>query len=156
MAGRQGEDAFRSMQGQLGLRPVNHSLEDRCRAHIWITVLAYRLQRWTEHSLKLVGYKCTWRRLKRSLETHCHATVIMPAAQGLEHHNRKLGRPDRIQKLVCTLLGIVCKALPVRRRTYRISRCAETQCQRIRNMLRPSCLHFVSAEVGLGITPVGF
>ena len=120
------EDAFRSMKGQLGLRPVNHSLEDRCRAHIWITVLAYHLQRWTEHSLKLAGYECTWRRLKRSLETHCYATVIMPTAEGLEHHNRKPGRPDQIQKLVYTLLGIDWKALPVRRRTYKIAQCAKT------------------------------
>jgi hypothetical protein len=55
------EDAFRSMKSDLGLRPFHHQLERRCRAHIWITILAYHLMRWIEHSLELSGYHCTWR-----------------------------------------------------------------------------------------------
>jgi len=120
------EDAFRSMKDGLGLRPVNHSLADRCRAHVWITVLAYHLQRWTEHSLKLAGYECTWRRLRRSLETHGYATVIVPTAGGLEHHSRKPGRPNHLQKLVYGLLGIDWKSLPVTRRTYKTGTCTKT------------------------------
>lgn len=120
------EDAFRSMKSELGLRPFYHQLERRCRAHIWITVLAYHLQRWVEHSLKLSGYECTWKRLKRRLKTHCYATVITPTEEQLEHHDRKPGRPNEVQRLIYSLLGIDWKDLPVTRRTYKTGQCAKT------------------------------
>jgi hypothetical protein len=119
------EDAFRSMKSDLGLHPFHHQLAERCRAHIWITVLAYHLLRWTEHSLKLSGYESTWRTLRRKLDTHCYATLIVPDADGFEHHIRKPGRPNQIQKLIYTLLGIEWTVLPVRRRTYK-GQCAKT------------------------------
>jgi len=119
------EDAFRNMKSDLGLHPFHHQLARRCRAHIWITVLAYHLLRWTEHSLKLSGYDSTWRALRRKLDTHCYATLIIPDADGFEHHIRKPGRPNPIQKLIYTLLGIDWTALPVQRRTYK-GQCAKT------------------------------
>lgn len=120
------EDAFRSMKSNLGLRPFNHQLAERCRAHIWITVLAYHLQRWTEFSLKLAGYECTWSRLKRKLQTHCYATVIVPTDNDLVHHTRKPGKPNQVQRLIYSLLGIDCTSLPVTRRTYKTATCAKT------------------------------
>lgn len=119
------EDSFRSMKSELGLRPFHHQMQRRCRAHIWITVLAYHLLRWTEFSLKLQGYECTWNTLKRRLKTHCYATVVIPTAEGLEHHRRKPGRPNQTQKLIYSLLGIDWHCLPVRARTYRRSQCAK-------------------------------
>ena len=119
------EDAFRAMKTDLGLRPFNHQLEKRCRAHIWITVLAYHLLRWTEFSLKLAGYECTWRTLKRRLQTHCYATVIIPTAKGLVHHNRKPGRPNEVQRLIYRLLGIDWRSLPTQHRTYKRTQCAK-------------------------------
>jgi hypothetical protein len=119
------EDAFRSMKSDLGLHPFHHQLADRCRAHIWITVLAYHLLRWTEHSLKLSGYDCTWRTLRRRLDTHCYTTLIVPDADGLEHHLRKPGRPNPVQKLIYSLLGIDWTNLPIRRHTYQTNECAK-------------------------------
>ena len=120
------EDAFRSMKSELGLHPFHHQLARRCQAHIWITVLAYHLLRWTEHSLKLSGYECTWRTLRRRLDTHCYATLILEDDTGLEVHLRKAGRPNAVQKLVYTLLGIDWNALPTSRRTYKTGKCAKT------------------------------
>ena len=120
------EDAFRSMKSELGLHPFHHQLARRCRAHIWITVLAYHLLRWTEHSLKLSGYECTWRTLRRKLETHCYATLIMEDDTGLEIHLRKPGRPNAVQKLVYSLLGIDWRSLPQTRRLYQNGECAKT------------------------------
>lgn len=119
------EDAFRSMKSDLGLRPFNHQLERRCRAHIWITILAYHLLRWTEHSLKLTGYECTWRTLRRRLQTHCYATLIIPTAEGVIHHTRKPGRPNETQQLIYKLLGVDWRQLPVHRRTYKKRLCAK-------------------------------
>jgi hypothetical protein len=120
------EDAFRSMKSELGLHPFHHQLARRCRAHIWITVLAYHLLRWIEHSLKLSGYECTWRTLRRRLDTHCYATLILEDDTGLEIHLRKPGRPNSVQKLIYALLGINWRALPVTRRTFQNGECAKT------------------------------
>lgn len=119
------EDAFRSMKSDLGLHPFHHQLAERCRAHIWITVLAYHLLRWIEHSLKLSGYNCTWRTLRRRLDTHCYTTLIIPDADGHEHHLRKAGRPNPVQKLIYSLLGIDWTSLPIRRHTYKTNECAK-------------------------------
>jgi transposase len=120
------EDAFRSMKSDLGLHPFHHQLARRCRAHIWITVLAYHLLRWTEYTLALSGYDSTWRTLRRRLETHRYSTLIVPTAKGVEHHIRKAGRPSEHQKMIYTQLGIDWKNLPVRHRTYRVRQCAKT------------------------------
>jgi len=120
------EDAFRSMKSDLGLHPFHHQLARRCRAHIWITVLAYHLLRWTEHTLALCGYESTWRTLRRRLETHRYSTLIVPTAKGIEHHIRKAGRPSEQQRMIYTQLGIDWKSLPVRHRTYRVRQCAKT------------------------------
>jgi hypothetical protein len=119
------EDAFRSMKSDHGLHPFHHQLARRCRAHIWITVLAYHLLRWTEYTLALSGYESTWRTLRRRLETHRYSTLIVPTAKGVEHHIRKAGRPSEQQKMIYTQLGINWKNLPVRHRTYRVRQCAK-------------------------------
>ena len=121
------EDAFRHMKSDLGLRPFHHQTARRCAAHIWITILAYHLLRWTEYSLHLSGYDGTWRTIRRRLQTHCYATVIVPTEAGRVHHIRKPGRPNDVQKLIYSLLGIDWTALPIRRQTYLTQRqCAKT------------------------------
>ena len=81
--------------------------------------------RWIEHSLELSGHHCTWRTLRRRLQTHCYATLIIPTAEGFEHHNRKPGRPNETQMLAYRLLGVDWTDLPVRRRTYLQRQCAK-------------------------------
>jgi len=121
------EDAFRHMKSDLGLRPFHHQSARRCGSHVWITILAYHLLRWTEYSLNLAGYNCTWRALRRKLQTHCYATVIVPTAAKRVHHTRKAGRPNEVQRLIYSLLGVDWANLPIRRRTYRSERqCAKT------------------------------
>ena len=114
------EDAFRHMKSDLGLRPFHHQTASRCEAHIWITVLAYHLLRWTEYSLTLSGYNSTWRTIRRKLQTHCYATIIVPTTTKLVHHTRKAGRPNEVQKMIYTLLGVDWKNLPIKHRTYRL------------------------------------
>jgi len=121
------EDAFRHLKSDLGLRPFHHQSARRCGSHIWITILAYHLLRWTEYSLDLAGYSCTWRTLRRRLQTHCYATVIVPTATGRVHHTRKAGRPNEVQRLVYSLLGIDLTCLPVKSWTYR----TERQCAKV-------------------------
>ena len=34
------ESAFRSLKSELGLRPIHHQLDQRCKAQLWISILA--------------------------------------------------------------------------------------------------------------------
>jgi len=112
------EDSFKMMKSEMGLRPFRHHTELRCQAHVWITVLAYHLLRWVEHTLELSGYQATWRTVRRLLQTHGYSTLIVPTQEGLVHHTRKPGRPTDTQRLIYALFSIDWKTLPIRKRTY--------------------------------------
>lgn len=107
------ETAFHLLKGELGLRPFYHWKEERCDAHIWITVLAYHILRWTEYSLHLAGVDCTWMEVRRLLQTHCYATVSMSCRDGRRYRIRKPGIADERQKLIYRTLGIDLDTLPV-------------------------------------------
>ena len=64
--------------------------------------------------------------MRRRLDTHCYATLVLEDETGLEIHLRKPGRPNVTQKLIYALLGIDWKALPATRRTYKNGECAKT------------------------------
>ena len=113
------EDAFRLLKGDLGLRPFYHHTETRCEGHVWITILAYHLLRWIEYTMKLNDYNATWRSVRRMLQTHCYATIIVPASDGIIRRTRKPGRPDERQRMIYDLLGVNPSDLPVQRNFYR-------------------------------------
>jgi hypothetical protein len=101
------------MKSELGLRPFRHHREDRCEAHAWITVLAYHIQRWIEHSLELSGCPATWNSLKMLLQTHCYSTMIIPSKDGVIRKIRKAGKPDERQRTIYQKLNVEYRNLPV-------------------------------------------
>lgn len=109
------ENAFRSMKTELGLRPFRHHREDRCDAHAWITVLAYHLQRWIEHTLELAGCPATWNSMKMLLQTHCYSTMTIPSKDGVIRKIRKAGKPDERQRTIYQKLNVEYKNLPMRK-----------------------------------------
>jgi hypothetical protein len=120
------ETAFHLLKGELGLRPFYHWKEDRCDAHVWITVLAYHLLRWIEYSLELAGVDCTHQEVRRLLQTHCCTTISLPCGNGREYHVRRPGKPDERQKMIYSALGIGVGALPVRKVVVEPSPAGET------------------------------
>ena len=113
------EDAFKLLKSDLGLRPFYHHTTERCEGHVWITILAYHLLRWIEHTMKLNGYDATWRSIRRILQTHGYSTIIVPTADGIIRHTRKPGRPDERQRLIYDILGADYSNLPVKKNLYR-------------------------------------
>lgn len=107
------ERAFRNLKSELGLRPVRHHREDRCDGHAWITVLAYHLMHWVEKTLESAGAPSTWPAVKRLLQTHCYATIIVPTQDGKTWHLRKAGRPGERQRKIYQLLNVEYRNLPV-------------------------------------------
>ena len=108
----QAEEAFAALKGDLGLRPIFHQLEKRVDAHIFITVLAYHLWKFITHTLSLAGDQRDWVSIRRLLQTHCYATLHVPAQDGTVYHLRKAGEAEACQLQIYRLFGIDLASLP--------------------------------------------
>ncbi len=100
------EAAFRCLKTDLGLRPVYHQKQDRCGAHLFISVLAYHLLNTIELSLKEKGDSRKWSTLRKVLSTHSRTTVIMADEKGAIHHIRLSGAPEVSHQQIYDALGI--------------------------------------------------
>ena len=100
------EAAFSSLKTDLGLRPVYHHKEDRCRAHLFISVLAYHLLNTIELSLKDKGDHRKWSTVREELSTHTRTTVIMADSDGGIHHIRLSPTPEPSHQEIYDMLGI--------------------------------------------------
>lgn len=105
------EAGFRTLKTDLGLRPIFHHKEDRCDAHIFITVLAYRIVHWIEYVLRQNGDTRRWSTIRRVLQTHCYTTVVCPSDREI-HHIRVAGEPEAVHKKIYSALGVNWKKLP--------------------------------------------
>jgi len=107
------EYSFRCLKSDLGLRPVFHQLESRCEGHIWITILAYHLLHFIQHTLSQQGDNRSWATLVRILRSHQYCTVVLPTVEGPVINLRRAGIPDLEQKEIYRKLGIDLKILPM-------------------------------------------
>lgn len=106
------EAGFRTLKSDLGLRPIFHHREDRCDSHIFITVLAYRILHWIEYSLRQKDDRRSWATIRRVLQTHCYTTITCPSEDGVVHHIRAAGTPERAHMEIYESLRICWKNLP--------------------------------------------
>ena len=100
------EAAFSSLKTDLGLRPVYHHKEDRCRALLFISVLAYHLLNTIELSLRDKGNNSKWSTIRDELSTHVRTTVIMADSNGGIHHIRLSSTPEPSHQEIYDMLGI--------------------------------------------------
>ena len=112
------ESGFRTLKSHLGIRPIHHQKAKRCRGHIFITILAYHLLHWIEHTLSLHNQRRSWPSIRRLLQTHAYTTIVLPSQQGPVYHIRKAGQPDSQQQKIYDLLNISPHNLPVTTSTF--------------------------------------
>jgi transposase len=108
----QAEDGFRSLKGDLGLRPNYHQVDRRVEGHIWITILAYHLLCWIAATLEGFGDTRRWATLRRVLQTHCYTTLVVPTKGGKTYRMRKAGEPEELQKAIYQKLKVNWEGLP--------------------------------------------
>lgn len=106
------ESGFKSLKGDLGLRPNFHQLEPRVDGHVFITILSYYLLRSMMYQLEQLSDYRSWPTIRRILQTHCYATLIVPSRNGV-WYIRKSGLPDEQQKQIYEALGVNWQSLPV-------------------------------------------
>jgi len=106
------ENGFRVLKSECGLRPNHHQLEHRVDAHIFISILAYQLQRFILYKLELHGDHRSWSTLRRVLQTHSYSTMIVPTRQGITYRIRKPGIPEECQRHIYNQIGVQLDQLP--------------------------------------------
>ena len=55
----------------------------------------------------------SWKTIKRVLQTHAYATLIIPTKRGRIHRIRKAGIPEEAQKAIYKIFGIDWNQLQV-------------------------------------------
>jgi transposase len=83
------ESVFRSLKGELGLRPVFHSKENRADGHLFITVLAYQCVQIVRTQLKAAGINDSWASLRETLSVQRRVTASLRRKDGRTVHLRK-------------------------------------------------------------------
>jgi transposase len=109
------EDSFRSLKGELGLRPVFHHKEQRIKAHLFVTVLAYHLLSSIRHRLRDRGYLARWSTIRAKLSTHVMSTVTMHTEAGARIAIRTPSSPEVKVRDTYRALGLRLTPIPVRR-----------------------------------------
>ena len=88
------EKAFRAMKTDLGTRPIFHQSEERTKAHLYISILAYHILCNIEYKLGQRGDHRHWSTIKNILSTHQRSTVILTDTSEKIHHIRLSSQPE--------------------------------------------------------------
>lgn len=100
------ESVFRSLKGELGLRPVFHHKEERSDGHLFITVLAYQFVQVIRRCLREKGIVDRWSTLRKTLVSQCRVTATFHRADDHVLHVRKTTRAEPDQRLIYQALAI--------------------------------------------------
>jgi len=69
------EAVFRSLKGELGLRPIFHSKAERSDGHLFISVLAYQFVQSIRRRLKAQDIHLSWAELRDTLSGQGRVTA---------------------------------------------------------------------------------
>jgi len=100
------ESVFRSLKGELGLRPVFHQKEGRADGHLFITVLAYQCVQVIRKTLKAQGINDSWATLRKTMEVQRRVTTSMQRSDGRSIHIRKSTKAEPALMRIYLALGI--------------------------------------------------
>jgi hypothetical protein len=100
------EAVFRSLKGELGLRPIFHSKEERSDGHLFISVLAYQFVQAIRQRAAAHGIHDSWSGLREVLAVQRRVTASFVQRDGRTLHVRKATRPESDLLRLYDALGI--------------------------------------------------
>lgn len=106
------EEAFRTLKGDLGLRPIYHHLPDRIEAHLFIAFLAYCLSITLRQRLRGLAGGLMPRTILEKLSTVQMLDVAVPTTDGRELLLTRRTEPERDVQLLLTQLELVLPPQP--------------------------------------------
>ncbi len=100
------EAVFRSLKGELGLRPIFHSKEERSDGHLFISVLAYQFVQTIRQRLRAHGIHDSWSSLREVLTVQRRVTASFVQKDRRTLHVCKTTRPEPDLLHVYDALGL--------------------------------------------------
>jgi transposase len=109
------EEAFRTLKGDLALRPIWHQRQQRIEAHIFVAFLAYALHVTLRHRLKGLAPGLTSRAFLEKLRAIPMVDVHLPTTSGEEIVLSRYTQPDREVALLLDRLNLTLPPQPAPR-----------------------------------------
>ena len=106
------EEAFKTLKGDLAIRPIYHQHEDRIEAHIFIAFLAYCLHVTLGHRLKHLAPGLTTRSVLEKFSAVQMIDVRIPTSDGRELALTRYTQPEPDLKLLIERLKLTLPAQP--------------------------------------------
>jgi transposase len=108
------EESFRTLKGDLGLRPIFHQNDNRVEAHVFISFLAYCLHVTLEQYNKKAATGLSSRSVLERMSEIQMLDVTIPATDGRELRMRmnRYTKPEQVYQLLLTQLGLILPAQP--------------------------------------------
>jgi transposase len=101
------EEAFRTLKGDLAVRPIYHQRGDRIEAHIFVAFLAYSLHVTLAQRLKPHASGLTPRSVLEQMMAIQMLDVRVPTTDGRWLHLCRYTQPDKLQQLLLAQLHLV-------------------------------------------------
>ncbi|MHB8352386.1 MAG: IS1634 family transposase [Thermoplasmata archaeon] len=110
------ERAFRTIKGMIRVRPVRHQLDRRIRAHLYVCVLAYLVERWVQQKVREGGGK-EWAHLtgEQALEEIREGRLQQVGIEGTEIRRWKMAGFTRVAERVLDKLELRGEVMKVPR-----------------------------------------
>jgi len=105
------EDSFRSMKGELGLRPNYHQKDHRIMGHLFITVLAHHAVNSIQTWLHKKDVYMRWSSIRRRLSSQHRVTTEFTTKDQRKIWIRQTSEPESFHYLVAEALSITPKPL---------------------------------------------
>jgi transposase len=111
----QGEEAFKTLKGDLALRPIYHQLLPRIEAHIFVAFLAYALHATLRRRLRDLAPGLTSRTVLEKLQALQMVDVHLPTTDGREVILSRYTQPEPDVRVLLTQLRLQLPAQPAPR-----------------------------------------
>jgi transposase len=106
------EEAFKTLKGDLALRPIHHQLEPRIEAHIFVAFLAYALHATLRRRLRDLAPGLTSRAVFEKLRAIQMVDVHLPTTDGREVILSRYTQPEPEAALLLRQLRLTLPAQP--------------------------------------------
>ena len=106
------EEAFKTLKGDLAVRPIHHQLEPRIEAHIFVAFLAYALHATLRRRLRDLAPGLTSRAVFDKLQAIQMVDVHLPATDGREVILSRYTQPEPDVTLLLQQLRLTLPAQP--------------------------------------------
>jgi len=111
------EDSFRAMKSELGLRPNFHQKDERIKAHLFITILAYHILNSIQQCLHKQEIYMRWKTIRNILSTQRRAINSFTNKEGKTIWIKNISEPNPGCKNIYDTLNI--SSVPLKMKKYK-------------------------------------